>query len=61
MEHAISPVVLERLVEFVEYFESCPVNRVQWREGSGFYCDWVEQDGPPECGRDDCPIRPDES
>ena len=39
MEHAISPVVLDRLVEFVEYFESCPVNRVRWREGSGFYCD----------------------
>ena len=61
MEHAISPVVRDRLVEFVEYFESCPVNRVQWREDSGFYCDWVEQDGPRECSRDDCPIRPDGS
>ena len=38
MEHAISGQILERLVQFVDYFETCPMHAVRWDEKTGFYC-----------------------
>jgi DtxR family Mn-dependent transcriptional regulator len=56
MEHATSRAVLERLVKFVEYFETCPQNDVRWDEETGFYCaDPDDKGGNHEtCGRDNC-------
>ncbi len=38
MEHCISPVILERFVQFSAYINHCPRNGVQWLEGLGFRC-----------------------
>jgi DtxR family Mn-dependent transcriptional regulator len=35
LEHAVSGGVLNRLVRFVEYFESCPQNDVRWDDAAG--------------------------
>lgn len=58
MEHAISGPILERLVQFVDYFETCPMNGVRWDEKIGFYCapagdEAAESDG--QCAGEDCP------
>lgn len=38
IEHAISPVVFQRFVEFVEFLETCPRAGNKWIEGFGFHC-----------------------
>ena len=38
MEHAIEPVVLERLVEFVEFAERCPRAGATWVRGMAHAC-----------------------
>ena len=55
MEHAINPLIMERLVRFVEYFENCPLNEVRWDDELGFFCGKTdeEKDGH-SCGRDAC-------
>jgi len=42
MEHAISGEILDRLVKFVEYFDSCPMGHVHWDEELGYYCSRCE-------------------
>ena len=57
MEHATSRVILDRLVKFVEYFETCPMNDVRWDEEIGFFCgQGSERDEgtPGVCRRDNC-------
>lgn len=55
MEHAISPAIMERLVKFVEYFETCPVHGVRWDDTVGFYCNKDEEGhSGHDCGRDIC-------
>jgi len=55
MEHATSRVILERLVKFMEYFETCPQNDVHWDEELGFLCgEGVEHANGKTCGRDAC-------
>lgn len=51
MEHAISGEILDRLVKFVEYFETCPMNDVMWDEDAGFFCGKSDDH---TCGRDVC-------
>jgi len=51
MEHAISGEILDRLVKFVEYFETCPMNDVMWDEDEGFFCGKSDDH---TCGRDVC-------
>lgn len=38
MEHAISPDILERLIRFVEFVETCPRGGVEWIKGFGYFC-----------------------
>ena len=38
MEHALSGVVLERLVSFMEYVNRCPGSLARWEPAMGFYC-----------------------
>lgn len=45
MEHAIPETVLERFVEFVEFFERCPRGGSKWIKGFGYYCDNDSQTG----------------
>lgn len=52
LEHAVSGGVLNRLVRFVEYFESCPQNDVRWDDVAGFFCNKSAAGG--SCGRDVC-------
>ncbi len=55
MEHAISGSILERLVQFVNYFEGCPLNGVRWDEELGFYCAKGADSAPDvSCKRDKC-------
>jgi DtxR family Mn-dependent transcriptional regulator len=55
MEHAISGEILDRLVKFVEYFETCPMNDVLWDDESGFFCGKKDDHtcGREVCGEDD--------
>jgi DtxR family Mn-dependent transcriptional regulator len=39
MEHVISPTILERLVEFVEFMKTCPIAGTTWVENEGFKCE----------------------
>lgn len=39
MEHAVSPMILERFVEFLEFVETCPRGGVKWIKGFQYYCD----------------------
>ena len=39
MEHAISEVILDRFVNFVDFVERCPRGGTKWIEGFGYYCD----------------------
>jgi DtxR family Mn-dependent transcriptional regulator len=39
MEHAVSPRILERFVEFVEFVETCPRGGSNWIKGFGYHCD----------------------
>ena len=51
LEHAVSVEVLDRLVRFVEYFETCPQNDIRWDDAAGFFC---SKTGAATCGRDVC-------
>jgi len=55
MEHAISGPVLERLVQFVDYFETCPLNGVRWDDETGFYCAPADEVEGPACAPEACP------
>lgn len=39
MEHAISPIVLTRLTKFIEYYDTCPGEKVQWVDDMGYFCE----------------------
>lgn len=38
LEHHLSPAIHERLVGFIEYYESCPTTRFRWSEDAGGFC-----------------------
>ena len=52
LEHAVSAGVLQRLVGFVEYFESSPQHDVRWDQESGSFCGAGGDAAGPRCGRD---------
>lgn len=39
MEHAIPPDIFERLIQFIDYVETCPGRETKWTEGIGFCCE----------------------
>ena len=39
MEHAVSPQIVERFVQFVEFVEICPRGGTKWIKGFGYHCD----------------------
>ena len=39
MEHEISDVVMERLVQFIEFVDTCPRAGTKWVEGFGYFCE----------------------
>jgi DtxR family transcriptional regulator, Mn-dependent transcriptional regulator len=39
LEHEISDVVLERLVQFVEFIDTCPRAGTKWAKGFGYFCE----------------------
>jgi DtxR family Mn-dependent transcriptional regulator len=47
MEHAVSPEVLNRIIQFVDYLEVCPRTGSHFAEEFGFYCEHPEEE-------DDC-------
>lgn len=47
MEHAVSPEVLNRFIQFVDYLEVCPRAGNNWAEEFGYYCEHPEEE-------DDC-------
>jgi DtxR family Mn-dependent transcriptional regulator len=47
MEHAVSPEVLDRFIQFVDYLEVCPRAGNNWAEEFGYYCEHPEEE-------DDC-------
>lgn len=44
MEHRISGQVFDRLLAFVEYYETCPHEKVRWNPHMGRFCAQPEQD-----------------
>ena len=53
MEHAVSPLVIDRLVHFVNYFERCPSADIQWDDNAGYFCGHGSHKGET-CGHDAC-------
>lgn len=39
MEHAVPRSILERLVEYIDFLESCPRAGTTWISGFGYYCE----------------------
>ena len=66
MEHSISQPILERLIQFVEYFQTCPMSDIHWDDEEGFFCgadttrlktesdNSSDQQYKKTCGRDVC-------
>ncbi len=48
MEHVITPSILERLIQFVEFVEVCPRGGAKWIKGFGYHC---EHGTPDDCER----------
>jgi DtxR family Mn-dependent transcriptional regulator len=49
MEHATSPAILERLVEFVDFLEKCPRFGPEWIDGFGYRCGLRASDKCEQC------------
>ena len=49
MEHAVSPDVLDRFIQYVDYLELCPRTGVNWTEEFGYHCEHPE--GDEDCER----------
>lgn len=54
LEHAISGPVVDRLVKFVKYFETCPANDIHWDDEAGYFCGKAVEEDHETCGRDVC-------
>ncbi len=62
MEHSINRPILERLIQFVEYFKTCPMSNIYWDEDEGFFCGAdgnisgrnSDNSSQETCGRDVC-------
>ena len=39
IEHEISDIVMERLVQFIEFVDTCPRAGTKWVEGFGYFCE----------------------
>lgn len=48
MEHDISPKILERLVQFLDFVDNCPIGGARWSESKGFICKHKEVFGDCE-------------
>ncbi len=44
MEHRVSEVVFDRLLQFVRYYETCPFEKVRWNDKLGYFCSHAERD-----------------
>jgi DtxR family Mn-dependent transcriptional regulator len=42
MEHAVSPEVLDRFIQYVDYLDLCPRTGVNWTEEFGYHCEHPE-------------------
>lgn len=59
MEHAISGPILDRLVQFVKYFETCPAADIRFDSEAGYFCgDGAHHHNGGTCGRDVCGEEP---
>lgn len=38
MEHSVPNSIVERLIKYAEYVETCPKGGITWDSGFGFYC-----------------------
>lgn len=58
LEHAVDRPVMDRLVKFMQYMETCPLAKVEWDEELGFVCqDGAEQADQENCSAKDCTRR----
>ena len=58
MEHAISGPILDRLVQFVKYVETCPSADIRWDQQAGYFCGEGANHNGGHCGRDVCGEEP---
>ncbi len=56
MEHSVSRPILNRLIKFMEHFQTCPLSDIRWDDDEGFFCGGQEPADPrrENCGRDVC-------
>lgn len=59
LEHAVSGEVINRLVKFVKYFETCPAADIRWDIDNGYFCGKTMDGQDDTCGRDLCGNGPD--
>lgn len=49
MEHAISPTILDRLIQFVEFVDICPRGGAEWLKGFSRHCERAKAGGCESC------------
>jgi DtxR family Mn-dependent transcriptional regulator len=49
MEHAVSKLIVDRLIKYSEYIQDCPQGGITWDSGFGYYCKKGCDD--QQCGR----------
>lgn len=54
MEHSIPKQIVERLIKYSEYVETCPKGGITWESGFGYYC-------KSECSDKSCKRHPKHS
>ena len=54
MEHSIPKDIVERLIKYSEYVETCPKGGITWESGFGYYC-------KSECSDKSCKRHPTHS
>lgn len=45
MEHSVPNMIVERLIKYAEYVDTCPKGGITWDSGFGFYCKEACLDG----------------
>ncbi|MCP4291185.1 MAG: metal-dependent transcriptional regulator [bacterium] len=54
MEHSINRPILDRLAQFMEYFQTCPLGDIHWDQDQGYFCGGQNGHQKDNCGRDVC-------
>lgn len=59
MEHSVPKAIVERLVKYAEYVETCPKGEITWESGFGYFCKHGCSEKDCKCCETDFPSKTD--